>query len=78
MEEKLDVEIEARTEADEELNEKIETETANRIAKDEELTGDILTQEGTEFNSENGKLTLKSADGTNDVTVQFSFNFGEI
>ena len=78
LEEKLDVEIEARTEADEELNEKIETETANRIAKDEELTGDILTQEGTEFNSENGKLTLKSADGTNDVTVQFSFNFGEI
>lgn len=89
LEEKLNEEIEARIAADEEINAKIEQETADRIAADEaeaearqsadeELAGDILTQEGTEFNSENGILTLKSADGTNDITVQFSFNFGEI
>ena len=89
LEEKLNEEIEERIAADEELNTKIEQETAERIAADEaeaearatkdaELEGDILTQEGTEFDSENGILTLKSADGTNDISVQFSFNFGEI
>ena len=44
--------------------------------EDAELEGMMLTQEGTEFDSENGVLTLKSKDGTNDIQVQFNFNFG--
>jgi hypothetical protein len=56
----------------------IELEAAAREAKDVEIEGKLLTEEGTEFDKENGILTLKSAAGTNDITVQFSFNFGEI
>ena len=36
----------------------------------------MLTQEGTEFDSESGILTLKSKEGTNDIQVQFYSNFG--
>lgn len=41
-----------------------------------ELDGKVHVQEGTVFNTENGVLTLKSKDGTNDIEVQFNFNFG--
>ena len=46
------------------------------IEKDTELEGMMLTQEGTEFNKDTGILTLKSKDGTNNIDVQFNFNFG--
>ena len=45
--------------------------------KDEEIEGKLLTVEGTEFDPNSGELRLKSAAGTNDIKVQFSFNFGE-
>ena len=75
---KIDQEINDRTSADDELRTSIETETEARIAKDTEIEGKLLNENGTEFNKETGVLTLKSNDGTNDITVQFSFNFGEI
>ena len=63
-------EIQERKDAD-------ETEKNERISNDEEIRGTILTSEGTEFNTENGVLTLKSKDATNDIKVQFTMNFGE-
>ena len=36
----------------------------------------MLTAEGTVFDKDSGVLTLKSKDGTNDIEVQFNFNFG--
>ena len=63
---------------DVELEQAIADEAAARQVKDVEIEGKLLTEEGTEFDKENGILTLKSAAGTNDITVQFSFNFGEI
>ena len=71
LEQSIADEAAARIAADEE-------EKAAREAKDEEIEGKLLTAEGTEFDKDNGVLTLKSAAGTNDITVQFSFNFGEI
>ena len=68
-----DAELEAK---DAELQQAIEDEAAARAEKDAELEGMMLTQEGTEFNKENGILTLKSKEGTNDIQVQFDFNFG--
>ncbi len=69
LEEALNKEISDREAAD-------AKEEQERKENDEEIRGTILTQEGTEFNSDNGVLTLKSKDATNDITVQFSFNFG--
>ena len=46
------------------------------IEGDETLDGKILTPDGTEFDSNTGILTLKSKAGTNDIDVQFNFNFG--
>ena len=59
------------------INTAISAEVQERKDDDNEIRGTILTSEGTEFDSENGVLTLKSKDGTNDMTVQFNFNFGE-
>lgn len=61
----IEGEINRSTEKDAEHDEKIN-----------ELDGKILTEEGTVFNTQNGVLTLKSKDGTNDIDVQFNFNFG--
>lgn len=36
-----------------------------------------LTNEGSNFNTENGVLTIKSKDNTNDIKIQFTMNFGE-
>ena len=58
------------------INDKIEQEKAEREAKDAEIEAQLLTQEGTEFDKNSGILTLKSKSGTNDVQVQFNFNFG--
>lgn len=70
-------EVQERKDADQALDDKIEAETAKRKAEDEEIRGTILTSEGTEFDKNKGVLTLKSKDGTNDIDVQFTFNFGE-
>lgn len=58
------------------VDEKVETEKTERQEADEVITAQLISQEGTEFDSETGTLTLKSKGGTNDVEVQFSFNFG--
>ena len=76
LEERIAAEEQARAEKDAELEQAIADEAAAREAKDAELEGMMLTQEGTEFNSESGVLTLKSKEGTNDIEVQFNFNFG--
>ena len=49
------------------INEKITT-----------LDGKLLKQEGTNFDPNTGILTLNSNGGTNNVSIQFSLNFGEI
>ena len=77
LQEAINTETEERTAADEALQEAINAETEERKAKDEEIEGKLLTVEGTEFDPNSGELTLKSAAGTNDIKVQFSFNFGE-
>ena len=76
LEQAIADEAAAREAKDVELEQAIADEKAEREAKDTELEGMMLTQEGTEFDSENGVLTLKSKDGTNDIQVQFNFNFG--
>ena len=73
----INTEIEERKTADEAFHTALETETEERKGKDEEIEGKMLTAEGTEFDPKSGELTLKSATGTNDIKVQFSFNFGE-
>lgn len=77
LQEAINTETEERKAADEALQEAINAETEERKAKDEEIEGKLLTVEGTEFDPNSGELTLKSAAGTNDIKVQFSFNFGE-
>ena len=78
LEQAIADETAAREAKDAELEQAIADEATAREAKDVEIEGKLLTEEGTEFDKENGILTLKSAAGTNDITVQFSFNFGEI
>jgi hypothetical protein len=63
-------EIQERKDAD-------EAEKDERISNDDEIRGTILTSDGTQFNTEDGVLTLKSKDATNDIKVQFTMNFGE-
>ena len=90
LEEKLNAEKQEREAKDTELEEKLNAEKQEREVKDaeledkineiggdfEDLSGKLLTQEGTVYNAENGILTLKSRDGSNDVEVKFNFNFG--
>ena len=73
----IEAETVTREEEDAKLQAAIDTESEERKSKDEEIEGKTLTEEGTEFNPNSGELTLKSAAGTNDIKVQFSFNFGE-
>lgn len=61
---------------EQDLNDKIEQEKTERETKDVEIEAQLLTQEETEFDKDSGILTLKSKGGTNDVQVQFNFNFG--
>lgn len=55
----------------------LEVETALNT-KINEVENTLPQQEGTVFNEETGILTIKSGNETNDIKVQFSFNFGEI
>ena len=63
--------------ADEKLAQAIADEAKAREEKDTEIEGKLPTAEGTEFNTEDGILTIKSQAGTNDIKVQFTMNFGE-
>ena len=74
--EELEEAIQGLEEEVNELSDALETEKNEREAKDTELEGMMLTSDGTVFNSETGILTLKSKDGTNDIDIQFNFNFG--
>ena len=74
LNERLEEEIVNRTNADNALSDRI-----NTISDDaSEIRGMLPTQEGSEFNHETGVLSIKSKAGTNDLEVQFSFNFGQI
>ena len=73
---KIDVLEEKVDNIEQDLNNKIEQEKTERETKDAEIEAQLLTQDGTEFNKDSGILTLKSKGGTNDVQVQFNFNFG--
>lgn len=71
-------EREERIAADEAEKEAREAKDAEHDEKDAEIEGKLPVQEGTSFDPETGVLTVKSAAGTNDIEVQFSFNFGDI
>ena len=71
-------EKEAREAADEAEKTAREEKDAEHDEKDAEIEGKLPIQEGTEFDSEEGVLTIKSAAGTNDIKVQFALNFGDI
>ncbi|MBP5457495.1 MAG: hypothetical protein J6Y37_13465 [Paludibacteraceae bacterium] len=60
------------------ITEAINEEKNAREAKDAEIEGKLIVQDGTSFDGDTGILTLKSQGGNDDVTVQFTFNFGEI
>lgn len=67
------------------VKEAIAKETENRINDDNLLQGNIdkvdaqlIVKDGSSFDPENGVLTLKSKGGENDITIQFSLNFGDI
>lgn len=82
---KIEEERQNRISNDEQLQANIDAEAENRQAKDDELVArdaeieaQLLSKDGTEFNKDNGILTLKSQGSTNDIQVQFSFNFGDI
>ena len=64
---KITEEKEAREQADAELAE-----------KDNEIEGKLYKSQTGSFDPETGKLTIESNDGTNDLEVQFTFNFGTI
>ena len=78
LQENLDNETKRAEAAEAQLQANIDKETEERKQKDVELENKIPTQEGTSFDSESGVLTIKSFGGTNDIQVQFTFNFGEI
>ena len=62
---------------DGEIKEALATETQERKAKDEELDGDLLDNAKTVFDAENGIIRLKSKDGSNDIDIQLTMNFGQ-
>lgn len=59
-------------------DEAIADEKTQREEKDTEIEGKLIKQDETEFDSQTGILTLKSNDGTNDIKVQFTFDFGNV
>lgn len=76
--EDVDNEEKRAIEAEKLLEENINIKTDNLEAKIKEVENLLPLNEGTEFNPETGILLIKSGNGENDITVQFSFNFGEI
>ena len=62
---------------DNEIKEALAAETEERRAKDEELDGDLLDNTKTVFDAENGIIKLKSKDGSNDIDIQLTMNFGQ-
>ena len=62
---------------DNEIKEALAAETEERKAKDEELDGDLLDNTKTVFDAENGIIKLKSKDGSNDIDILLTMNFGQ-
>lgn len=58
------------------LQSNIDNEALLRKEKDIEIEGKLLKSDGCEFDTNKGVLKLKSQDGTNDVEIQFTMNFG--
>ena len=69
-------EINKLKESDALLQSNIDNEALLRKEKDTEIEGKLLKSEGCEFDTNNGVLKLKSQDGTNDIEIQFTMNFG--
>lgn len=88
LETKINEEATARKNTDEILKKSLDEEIQNRKDADKEISesinnikgieGQIHVQDGSIFTVSNGILTLKSKDGTNDIQIQFTMDFGEI
>lgn len=77
----IDIEQQFSNRIDEEITavtENLNNKTAELNSKISEVNETLPIQEGTVFDSKTGVLTIKSGNETNDINVQFSFNFGEI
>ena len=70
-----DLQTQITTEVEERKN-AVEDEAKKREEKDDKIEGKTLTDVGTEFDSNDGILTLMRENGKN-IQVQFTFNFGE-
>ena len=70
-------EIARLDDADNEIKEALATETEERKSKDEELDGDLLDGTKTVFDAKTGIIRLKSKDGSNDIDIQLTMNFGQ-
>lgn len=66
-----------REEAIKNVEKLVDSEREERKAKDAEIEGRLIVKEGSNFDKNTGKLLLKSLNGTNDIDLQLSFNFGE-
>jgi hypothetical protein len=47
-----------------------------RADADDVITRKLPTSQGSLFDTNTGTLTVKSNNGTNDITIQFNMNFG--
>ena len=64
--------IEALRQEDGKINQKI----GELEEKDNSIEGRLIIQDGSAFDKDNGILSLKSNDGSNDINIQLNFNFG--
>lgn len=59
-----------------ELTDAIQNEANVRADADDVITGKLPTSQGSSFDTNTGTLTVKSNNGTNDISIQFNMNFG--
>lgn len=64
--------IDALRQEDGKINQKI----GELEEKDNSIEGRLIIQDGSAFDKDNGVLSLKSNDGSNDISIQLNFNFG--
>lgn len=67
LQDSINEEAQARTDADDAL-----------AQRDTEIEGRLYKSPTGTFDPETGKLTIESVDGSNDLEVQFTFNFGTV
>ena len=86
LNQRLDEETAAREEKDAELENSIQelreqdtiiqTQIDTLTERVETIDGQLFVQEGSEFDTNTGIMTLKSKSGNNDIQIQFDLNFG--